>query len=96
MNTGSSYKVRVRIESREDGGLRVWSEDLPELVLSHVDGARVIADIPRALEVILSERLGAPVRVEELMVLPAFGASHDPADRDPQVATLREFAARAA
>ena len=30
MNASTSYKVRVSIENRDDGGLRVWSEDLPE------------------------------------------------------------------
>ena len=63
MNTGTSYKVGVCIEPRDDGGLRVWSEDIPELVLSHADADKVIADIPRALEVILSARLGLAVRV---------------------------------
>ena len=69
MNAGTSYKVGVCIEPRDDGGLRVWSEDLPELVLSHADADKVIADIPRALEVILSARLGLVVRVQELTAL---------------------------
>ena len=69
MNAGTSYKVGVCIEPRDDGGLRVWSEDLPELVLSHSDADKVIADLPRALEVILSARLGLVVRVQELTAL---------------------------
>jgi len=69
VNASTSYKVRVTIEPREDGGVRVWSEDLPELVLSHSDVDSVIADIPRAMEVILSERFGAPVQVQELEAL---------------------------
>lgn len=96
MNATTSYKVQVCIEPREDGGLRVWSEDLPELVLSHADAERVIADIPRAMEVILSERLGAPVQVEELSALPAFGADAGPPTRSPPAPARREFAARAA
>ena len=96
VNASTSYKVRVRIEPREDGGLRVWSEDLPELVLSHADGERVIADIPRAMEVILSDRLGAAVHVEELADLPALDADARRSDPMSPTRALREFAARAA
>lgn len=91
----ASYKVRVCMERREDGGLRVWSEDLPELVLSHPDAEKVIADIPRAMEAILSERLGGPVEVEELNALPAFNGEEP---NSPRIANPvhREFTARAA
>ena len=93
MNAGTSYKVGVCIEPRDDGGLRVWSEDLPELVLSHSDADKVIADLPRALEVILSARLGLVVRVQELTALPGLGK----APQTPlPVSALREFAAHAA
>ena len=95
MNASTSYKVQVRIEARDDGGLRVWSDDLPELVLSHADAAKVIADIPRAMEAILSARLGRAVRVEELAALPALDAKGVSLERVPPTA-LREFAARAA
>lgn len=91
MNASTIYKVQVHLEQREDGGLRVWSDQLPELVLSHADANRVIADIPRAMEVILSERLGAPVRVGELTALPALNGQPDTSDR-----ATREFAVRAA
>jgi hypothetical protein len=96
VNASTSYKVRVSIEPREDGGLRVWSEDLPELVLSHADADKVIADIPRAMEAILSERLGAAVHVEELASLPQFGDTPASSDRQPRGPASREFAARAA
>ena len=96
MNASTSYKVRVCIEQRDDGGLRVWSEDLPELVLSHSDADQVIADIPRAMEAILSERLGAAVLVEELAALPACGSPATAADHFPCAPLSREFAARAA
>ena len=96
VNASTSYKVQVRIERREDGGLRVWSDDLPELVLSHADADKVIADIPRAMEAILSERLGAAVHVEELTALPALDAKGRSPDRAPPATALREFAARAA
>ena len=93
MNAGTSYKVGVCIEPRDDGGLRVWSEDLPELVLSHSDADKVIADLPRALEVILSARLGLAVRVQELTALPGLGTA---AQTPPPLSALREFAAHAA
>jgi len=70
VNSSIIFKVEVRIEVREDGGLRAWSEQVPELVLSHADAEGVVADIPHALEVILSERLGKTVRVEALEPLP--------------------------
>ncbi len=94
MNAGATYKVQVCIERRDDGGLRVWSDDLPELVLSHADAEAVIADIPRAMEAILSERLGSPVHVEELTALPPFDGRTAPSDDTGRAS--REFAARAA
>ena len=48
--------VRLRIERRADGGLRAWSADLPELVLSHADADKVLADIPPAVRAILTHR----------------------------------------
>ncbi len=95
MNASTSYKVKVCIEPRDDGGLRVWSDDLPELVLSHSDADAVIADLPRAMEAILAERLGAPVRVEALETLPPFDGRTANADR-PSLPRSREFAARSA
>ena len=95
MNASTSYKIRVSIEPREDGGVRVWSEDLPELVLSHSDADQVIADIPHAMETILSERFGAPVHVQALEALPPpDGRSVSP--NTPLAPAHREFAARAA
>jgi hypothetical protein len=96
VDVSTSYKIRVCIEPREDGGLRVWSDDLPELVLSHADAEKVIADIPRALEAILSERLGAAVQVEELAELPPRGSRPAASERLPRSRASREFAARAA
>ena len=48
--------VRVQIQRRSDGGLRAWSADLPELVLSHADADKVLADIPQAVKAILASR----------------------------------------
>ncbi|HXV00660.1 MAG TPA: hypothetical protein VG166_09190 [Caulobacteraceae bacterium] len=65
-----NFKITVRMQRRRDGGLRVWSDDVPELVLSHRDHHRVLRDIEPALNHILSARLGCEVRVERLGSLP--------------------------
>lgn len=60
------FKIIVCFESRPDGGLRAYSDDVPGLVLSSTDIDGVIEDVPAALSVILSERLNAEVEVEPL------------------------------
>lgn len=70
MQLQGEVRVTVHIQQRRDGGLRVWSEDLPELVLSHRDANRVLADIAPALEFILSERMGCTVKAERINSLP--------------------------
>lgn len=47
-------RITLCLERREDGGLRVWSDDVPGLVLSHSDAEKVMADVIPALELILS------------------------------------------
>lgn len=64
-----SIKVTVTFESREDGGLRVWSSDVPGLILSHQNVDGVLEDVIAALEVILSEQLGQPVEARPLVGL---------------------------
>lgn len=64
--TDAPIKVTVTFERREDGGLRVWSADLPGLVLSHRDIDAVLADVVEAIGMIVSERIGAPVEVQPL------------------------------
>lgn len=49
-----SFKLTVCFETRSDGGLRAWSDDVPGLVLSHSDADSLLADVPEALRVILS------------------------------------------
>jgi hypothetical protein len=66
MSMKSSFKVTVNVVRRPDGGVRVWSEQIPELVLSGRDERKVIDDIGPALEVILAYKLGGMVRVEGL------------------------------
>ena len=60
------FKITVCFESRPDGGLRAYSDDVPGLVLSSMDIDGVLEDVTEALSVILSERLGANVEVEPL------------------------------
>lgn len=55
--------ISVIYERRPDGGLRVYSDDVPGFVLSHPDASLVERDIIPALEVIISEMRGQKVRV---------------------------------
>lgn len=55
-------EITIRIAEREDGGLRVWSDDVPGFVLSHAERGKVLADIGPALTRIFSEMKGCDVR----------------------------------
>lgn len=44
--------ITLRLERRQDGGLRVFSDDVPGFVLSHREPELVCADIWPALRVI--------------------------------------------
>lgn len=70
MLSQGEIRVTVHIQQRRDGGLRVWSDDLPGLVLSHKDPKRVLADIAPALETILSAKMGCAVKAERINSLP--------------------------
>lgn len=48
-----TWKVNVTMECREDGGLRVYSDDLPGLILSGRDPRKVAADIPTAIQILM-------------------------------------------
>lgn len=61
-----TFKLTVCFESRPDGGLRAYSDDVPGLVLSSVDVDGVLDDVTEALGVILSHRLNSSVMVEPL------------------------------
>jgi hypothetical protein len=43
----------IRVQDREDGGLRIWSDDIPGLVLSSLDRSGVWRDLGPAIEVLL-------------------------------------------
>lgn len=55
-------EITVVFERREDGGLRVYSEDVPGFVLSHSDAGLILGDVQHALESILSHMHGKPMR----------------------------------
>ena len=92
-----THTVEVFFDLREDGGLRAWSPSVPELVLSHADPAQVLADVPRVLETILSDRYGGQVRVESggdpLTIIDEIRAA---SIGDGHAASSHEFTARAA
>ena len=64
------YRFVLKVQRRSDGGLRIWSDDVPGLVSSGADEAAVLADVRPALEEILSARLGGKVSVAPLSPLP--------------------------
>lgn len=66
MAKNRSFKLTVCFESRPDGGLRAWSDDVPGLVLSHSDVDGVLEDVTEVLKVILSERFNADFDVKPL------------------------------
>jgi hypothetical protein len=57
-------RILVVFENRPDGGLRVYSDDVPGFVLSHSDGDAVMSDVKVALETIIGEMVGEAVVVE--------------------------------
>ncbi len=59
-----TLKIEVFFDFRDDGGLRAWSPDVPELVLSHSDPRKVIDDVPAALEMILSAKFDCAIRID--------------------------------
>ncbi len=62
-----ALKVTVHFDRRDDGGLSIWSEDLPGLHLSHSDPARALDDVKPALEGLLTDMLGERVSVQPLV-----------------------------
>jgi hypothetical protein len=59
-------KIVVIYERRHDGGLRVYSDDVPGFLLSHKDRDAVLKDVIPALEGILSDLCGTPIVVHPL------------------------------
>ncbi|MGJ8527093.1 hypothetical protein [Maritalea sp.] len=65
----SPIKIKVLLESRPDGGIRAYSDDVAGFVLSHKSGEDVLRDIPVALEGFLSATLCTKVTVDLLVGL---------------------------
>ena len=45
-------QLTIKLEVRPDGGLRIYSEELPGLILSGSDPAKVLADVMPAWAVL--------------------------------------------
>jgi hypothetical protein len=60
------FVLHVIFEEREDGGLRARCLDVPNFYLSHSDRELVLKDVEPALETILSDMYGVPIRVRRL------------------------------
>jgi hypothetical protein len=95
-SSGQSLKIEVFFDFRDDGGLRAWSPNVPDLVLSHADPRKVIDDVPLALEVILSAKYSHAITIRPdgdsasvIEEIRAHGA-------DPGRAAAHEFTAIAA
>lgn len=64
-----AMRIAVTIVRREDGGLYVYSDDLPGFVLSHLDADAVLADIEPALKVFLGHVLKYDVDIKPVVDL---------------------------
>jgi hypothetical protein len=67
MTNESVVKISVTIEKRDDGGLYVYSNELPGFVLSHKNPQLVFKDIEIALSVFLSKKLDRTLAVKPLV-----------------------------
>jgi hypothetical protein len=67
MNNESVVKITVTIEKRDDGGLYIYSDELPGFVLSHRNARAVYRDIEPALSVFLSQKLDRTLAVKPLV-----------------------------
>ena len=88
-----SFKVVVCFERRPDGGLRVYSDDVPGLVLSHTDVDGVLEDVVEALKVILSHKVGADVDVQPLPNIREALEDRGIVDRQAFIPGLKEYVA---
>lgn len=49
-------EITIHLEPREDGGLRIWSDDLPGLILSFRDQRTVLLNLGAAIVGLLEHR----------------------------------------
>lgn len=53
-------EITIKIAPREDGGLRVWSDDLPGLILSHSNQRLVLQDMGNVIAILCSHNKPTP------------------------------------
>lgn len=63
MDAGELGVISVVFENRPDGGIRVYSDDVPGFVLSHADKTAFLSDVRPALETIIGEMVGYKVLI---------------------------------
>lgn len=64
--------IKVTVEPREDGGIRIYSEDLPGLVLSGRERVKIMGDIGPAVRAILEHKgESTDVIIDADFVMPA-------------------------
>ncbi|OJU66338.1 MAG: hypothetical protein BGO05_11870 [Rhizobiales bacterium 63-7] len=93
MTNDHPFKITVCFEERPGGGLRVWSEDIPGLVLSSSSVDRVLEDVKAALEAIISHDLKEPIVVEPLEDIRRALAREGVIDERPIVPGPKEYVA---
>lgn len=64
----------VQVMRRADGGLRVWSDDIPGFVLSNRDPDKVLNSMVPVLQQLLAAQLGYAVKVESATRLESAGS----------------------
>src|SRR4051812_2757930 len=96
MGDSTVVKVTVTIERREDGGLYVYSDDVPGFVLSHLDAHGVLADIEPALSVFLSDKLDRSVIAKKVLDIKEALIRDGAIDPIPRGVTKRDYVAVAA
>jgi hypothetical protein len=62
-------EIVIRLLPREDGGLRVCSDDVPGLILSGPNPAAVMSDVWPALLVLTANKSPSPTRCGETMTI---------------------------
>jgi hypothetical protein len=82
-------RISVVFEDSTDGGLRVYSDDVPGFMLSHSDANAVKSDVEPALKTIITAMVGAPMTV-------VFVTSREAPSFVPERREVREYEARRA
>lgn len=97
MTSESVVRISVTIEKRDDGGLYVYSNELPGFVLSHRNAQLVYSDIEPALSVFLSQKFERALAVKPLVGMREALEENGFIDPIPSAPiTTREYAAIAA